>query len=68
VKLPKNLRSGFMQEGRGGISLRAVAGRGDSVISEMEEYAAEHQRANYRARSGAHAVFAGADLRGEAHL
>jgi predicted O-methyltransferase YrrM len=41
VKLPKNLRSGFMQEDVEEYLYELLPPR-DSVISEMEEYAAEH--------------------------
>jgi caffeoyl-CoA O-methyltransferase len=41
VKLPKNLRSGFMQEDIEDYLYQLLPAR-DSVISEMEKYAAEH--------------------------
>jgi len=42
VKLPKNLRSGFMQEDVEKYLYELLPKR-DTVISEMEEYAAEHR-------------------------
>lgn len=41
MKLPKNLRSGFMQEGVEDYLYKLLPKR-DNVISEMEEYAAQH--------------------------
>lgn len=42
MKLPKNLRSGFMSDGVENYLYELLPAR-DKVISEMEEYAAQHQ-------------------------